>query len=149
MEINGVAHVFITVGDFGKARAFYKQLLPYLGLREVMDAAATYYCVGGRTGVGIRAPSPEHEGERFVQNRIGLHHLCFRARERDHVDEAYGFLQSIGAKIVHPPQDDAYAPGYYSVLFEDPDGIRLEINHVPGQGLLTPGGQGHVGAPLD
>ena len=23
-----------------------------------------------------------------------------------------------------------------SVLFEDPDGIRLEVNHVPGKGLL-------------
>jgi hypothetical protein len=30
-------------------------------------------------------------------------------------------------------------PGYYSVLFEDPDGTRLEINHVPGKGLLAPG----------
>jgi hypothetical protein len=34
------------------------------------------------------------------------------------------------------------------VLFEDPDGVRLEVNHVPGQGLLTPGGSGHVGQPL-
>jgi hypothetical protein len=25
------------------------------------------------------------------------------------------------------------------VLFEDPDGTRLEINHVPSQGLLAPG----------
>jgi hypothetical protein len=23
-----------------------------------------------------------------------------------------------------------------SVLFEDPDGVRLEVNHVPGKGLL-------------
>jgi hypothetical protein len=30
-------------------------------------------------------------------------------------------------------------PGYYAVLFEDPDGIRLEVNHVPGRGLLEPG----------
>ena len=28
------------------------------------------------------------------------------------------------------------APGYYSVLFEDPDGIRLEVCFVPGAGLL-------------
>jgi len=27
------------------------------------------------------------------------------------------------------------------VLFEDPDGTRLEINHVPGKGLLAPGMQ--------
>ena len=37
------------------------------------------------------------------------------------------------------------APGYYSVLFEDPDGIRIEANHVPGQGLLAPG-LGQVGS---
>ena len=48
-------------------------------------------------------------------------------------------LQELGAKIVHPPEDGAWAPGYYSVLFEDPDGIRLEMNHVPGQGLLAEG----------
>ena len=27
-------------------------------------------------------------------------------------------------------------PGYYSVLFGDPDGIRLEANFVPGAGVL-------------
>jgi hypothetical protein len=37
---------------------------------------------------------------------------------------------------VHPPEEASWAPGYYSVLFEDPDGIRLEMNHVPGKGLL-------------
>jgi hypothetical protein len=32
-------------------------------------------------------------------------------------------------------------PGYYYVLFEDPDGIRLEVNFVPGAGLLADGAQ--------
>jgi catechol 2,3-dioxygenase-like lactoylglutathione lyase family enzyme len=145
MEINGVAHIFVTAGDFSASRAFYRQLLPFLGLKEVMDAAGTYYCVGGRTGFGVRAPPAGHAGERFDQGRPGLHHVCFRVREHDEVDEAHAFLLSIGARIVHPPQDDEWAPGYYSVLFEDPDGVRLEVNHVPGQGLLAPGGSGHLG----
>ena len=34
-----------------------------------------------------------------------------------------------------------FASGYYSVLFEDPDGIRVEVNHVPGQGHLGSGGR--------
>lgn len=148
MEINGVAHVFITAGDFEASRAFYRQLLPFLGLKPVMDAANTYYCVGGRTGFGVRAPAPEHQGERFVQNRVGLHHVCFRVREREEVDEVHDFLVSIGGTIVHPPKDDDWAPGYYSVLAEDPDGVRLEINYVPGEGLLAPGSSGHLGAPL-
>jgi catechol 2,3-dioxygenase-like lactoylglutathione lyase family enzyme len=86
-------------------------------------------------------PSEErHRAERFVQTRIGLHHLCFRAKSREDVDSVHRLLVEIGAKVVHPPEDGPWAPGYYSVLFEDPDGIRLEVNFVPGKGLLaTPG----------
>ncbi|MBA3810372.1 MAG: VOC family protein [Caulobacteraceae bacterium] len=145
MEVNGVAHIFITAGDFARSRAFYRRLLPFLGLKPVMDAAGTYYCVGGRTGFGVRARPSGAAEERFDQGRVGLHHACFRVREREEVDEAHAFLASIGAAIVHPPKEDDWAPGYYSVLFEDPDGVRLEINHVPGQGLLAPGGSGHLG----
>jgi catechol 2,3-dioxygenase-like lactoylglutathione lyase family enzyme len=66
--------------------------------------------------------------------------VCFRARERGDVDACYAFLREMGAKIVHPPEEGPWAPGYYSVLFEDPDGIRLEMNHVPGKGLLADSG---------
>ena len=77
-----------------------------------------------------------HEGAAFEQKRVGLHHLCFRARERSDIDELHGFLQTLGAKIIRAPREDQWAPGYYSILFEDPDGIRLELRHVPGKGLL-------------
>src|SRR5690242_17690505 len=134
MEINGVAHTFITVSNFARSREFYSKLLPFLGMRPVLDVQGYYYCVGGRTAFGIKECAPEFRDERFVQSRVGLHHHCFRAREREHVDELYQKLLELGATIVHPPQEDHFAPGYYSVLFEDPDGIRLEMNHVPGKG---------------
>src|SRR5215472_17551784 len=38
-----------------------------------------------------------------------------------------------------------WALGYYYVLFEDPDGIRLEVNFVPGAGLLAEGAQFNPG----
>jgi catechol 2,3-dioxygenase-like lactoylglutathione lyase family enzyme len=136
VEINGVAHTFITASDFEASVAFYRRLLPFLGLRVVGDTPDMFYCVGGRTGFGINRPAPEHVGAKFDQRRVGMHHHCFRARERGDIDEAFAFLTSIGAHIVHGPQDDAFAPDYYSVLFEDPDGIRLETNHVPGRGLF-------------
>jgi catechol 2,3-dioxygenase-like lactoylglutathione lyase family enzyme len=139
MEINGMAHVILTTADFPRARAFYGKLLPYLGLTPVIDAPEYYYCVGGRTALGIRPGGREHAGERFTQERVGLHHLCFRARTREDVDALHAFLRELGAPIVHAPEEAGFAPGYYSVLFEDPDGIRLEMNHVPGKGLLAPG----------
>jgi catechol 2,3-dioxygenase-like lactoylglutathione lyase family enzyme len=136
IEINGIAHTFVTSSDFERSRSFYRELLPFLGLKPVLDGDGFYYCVGGRTAFGVRACEPGHEGQPFVQGRVGLHHICFRARERSDVDTAHEMLIELGATIVHAPEDGSWAPGYYSILFEDPDGIRLEINHVPGKGLL-------------
>ena len=137
MEINGIAHVMLTVSNFEACSPFYERLLTFLGLTPVINTDGMLYCVGGRTAVGIVKAEEQHRHERFVQFRVGLHHVCFRARERADVDAVYDLLNSIGAKIVHPPEEGVWAPGYYSVLFEDPDGIRLEVNHVPGRGLLA------------
>ena len=137
MEINGVAHVMLTVSNFEACLPFYEKLLTFLGMKPVIKNHDTFYCVGGRTAVGIVRCDDRYRGESFAQRRVGLHHMCFRAREHADIDEAHRFLQSIGAKIVHRPEEGPWAPGYYSVLFEDPDGIRLEINHVPGKGLLA------------
>jgi catechol 2,3-dioxygenase-like lactoylglutathione lyase family enzyme len=138
MEVNGMAHVMLTVSNYEACVAFYEKLLPFLGLTFVVRKTdEQFYCIGGRTGLGIHRADPRHRGERFSQQRIGLHHLCFRARERRDIDELYAMLVGIDATIVRPPQEGPWAPGYYSVLFEDPDGIRLEVNCIPGKGLLA------------
>ena len=136
IDINGIAHVMLTVSSFEKCRPFYHRILTEMGMTPVIDEDAWLYCVGGRTAVGIQEAGNDFRGERFVQTRVGLHHVCFRAREREDVDKLHTILQEMDAHIVHPPEESGWAPGYYSLLFEDPDGIRLEINHVPGKGLL-------------
>ena len=137
MEINGIAHVMITVASLRRSRAFYSKLLPLLGMKAVMDTPEIYYCVGGRTAFGLRECDAAHRDERFEQQRVGLHHVCFRAREREDIDLLHDRLWDMSARIIRAPREDAWAPGYYSVLFEDPDGIRLEMNYVPGKGLLA------------
>ena len=141
IEVNGMAHVILTVSRFDVARKFYGALLPRLGMKPVFDGERFFYCVGGRTAIGIEPCAPEHAGERFVQQRVGLHHLCLRARSREDVDQCAEILREIGATIIRGPEDGTWAAGYYSVLFEDPDGIRLEVNFVPGAGVLAPGTQ--------
>ena len=136
IEVNGLAHVILTVSDWQKSRAFYAELLPFLGMKKVYDGNNFLYHVGGRTALGIQRCAEEHEGARFVQNRVGLHHLCLRARTREDVDKVADKLRSMGAAIHRGPLEGDWAPGYYFLVFEDPDGIRLEVNHVPGKGLL-------------
>lgn len=139
IAINGMAHVILTVSRFDVARAFYGKLLPALGMTIVNDTARLFYGVGARTAIGIQPCDPAHAGERFVQQRIGLHHLCLRARSREDVDKVGALLQQMNATIVRGPLEGSWAPGYYYVLFEDPDGIRLEVNFVPGAGVLAEG----------
>ena len=137
IEINGMAHVILTVSRFEVAREFYRKLLPEFGMKPVFDGDKLFYCVGARTAIGIEPCEPALAGERFVQQRVGLHHLCLRARSREDVDRCAALLKEMNATIVRGPQEGTWAPGYYYVLFEDPDGIRLEVNFVPGAGLLA------------
>ncbi len=139
MDISGMAHVILTAGDFQRSKDFYREFLPFLGMTLVMDNDQFLYGVGARTALGVRPAAKEFEGEKFMQERPGLHHLCFRAKDRESIDQAHAWLKDHGAHITHAPEDGPWAPGYYSVLFEDPDGVRLEINHVPGKGLLDAG----------
>ena len=143
-RLNGIAHIQLTVTNIGRSIPFYRRLLTSMDMTLVSDTPTSLYGVGGRTGITISPADPAHTDERFDQRKPGLHHFCLRMRSREDVDEIYQIAQEIDAKIVHPPQQDGFAPGYYSVLFEDPDGIRIEANHVPGQGLLAPG-LGQVG----
>ena len=139
VEVNGIAHIQISVDRFEECIAFYDQVMPYLGLQAVHRSDEFVYYVGGRTAYNVSRADPQYAGERHIPTRSGLHHICFRARSREDIDELYGFLQGIGATMVRAPEEGPWAPGYYSLSFLDPDGIRLEVNHVPGKGVFAEG----------
>jgi catechol 2,3-dioxygenase-like lactoylglutathione lyase family enzyme len=136
MEINGIAHIQLTVNDLQRAMPFYEAVLGFMGMQAVVKNAEFLYMIGGRTAVAVTRSSPENRDAVFDQRRIGLHHVCFRARSREDIDSLHAFLRERDVKIVRPPQEGSWAPGYYSLLFEDPEGIRLEVNFVPGKGHL-------------
>lgn len=144
IDINGVAHVQLSVSDFPRSRDFYHWLLHLtFGMTIQYDDDTTFYCIGGRTGVLIRPADPALTSAPYDQWRVGLHHLCFRLRSGEDVQSLHGALVARGGvKIVHAPEPGPWAPGYVSVLFEDPDGIRLEAIFVPGRGNLDVIGDG-------
>jgi catechol 2,3-dioxygenase-like lactoylglutathione lyase family enzyme len=136
MGFNGIAHVQLTVTDMARSKPFYRRIFELLEMMVLVDSDDYFYGIGSRTGLAISPAAKGRVGEAFDQRRAGLHHLCLRARSREDVDRFHALMKELGATVVHPPQEDGYAQGYYSVLVEDPDGIRLEANHVPGKGHL-------------
>jgi catechol 2,3-dioxygenase-like lactoylglutathione lyase family enzyme len=142
VEVNGIAHIQLTVNDPERCIPFWEQLCHFLEMKTLIKGPEIVYCIGSRTGILVRGAPPEKRDRRFDQERAGLHHFCFRARSREDVDAIHRFaVDVLDAKIVHPPEDGGFAPGYYSLLMEDPDGIRVEVNHVPGKGHLGSGGR--------
>jgi catechol 2,3-dioxygenase-like lactoylglutathione lyase family enzyme len=154
VEVNGIAHIQLTVNNPERCIPFWEKLCHFLKMKTLLRNENSMYCIGSRTGILIRGAPSGKRGKLFDQDTVGLHHLCFRARSAEDVDSIARFVtEELQAKVIHPPEDGSqFAPGYYSFLFEDPDGIRVEFNFVPGRGhfgekgRLGPGGQGPADA---
>jgi len=142
VSVNGIAHIQLTVNDPARCVPFWERFCNFLEMQTLIRGDDIVYCIGSRTGVLVRGAPADKRDRPYDQDRPGLHHFCFRARSREDVDAIHRFVvDELGATIIHPPQEDGFAPGYYSVLFEDPDGIRVEANFVPGKGHLGDAGR--------
>ena len=154
VRINGIAHIQLTVLDAERGLPFWERFCKFMGMEALIKGDDVIYSIGGRTGILVRqAPKDprsrggeERSGGRFDQDRAGLHHFCFRARSREDVEAIHAFIEAEpDATVVHGPEEGGhFAPGYYSILFEDPDGIRVEVNHIPGKGHF--GSEGQLGS---
>jgi glyoxylase I family protein len=139
MRSSGVHHVDLVVSSIERSLPFYRDLLAPLGYHRVGEVEGErgetiWYLTGPGSSVGLRQ-TPTDQEQRFAgvdRYRIGLHHLALEAVSRSVVDERHDWLVSTGAAIESPPHEYSYMPGYYAVFFYDPDGIKLEIVHVPG-----------------
>jgi catechol 2,3-dioxygenase-like lactoylglutathione lyase family enzyme len=136
LRSTGIHHVDIVVASIERSLPFYRDLLGPMGwhgLGEVEGerGETIWYLTGPGSSVGLRAAQPPRLGERYDRYSVGLHHLAFEALSRAVVDERAEWLRGQGAQLESDPQEYGYRPGYYAVFFYDPDGLKLEILHVP------------------
>lgn len=136
MRVSAIDRIQLTVSSIEASASFYGALMDLLGLTLIFRDPNMIYWAGRCTAVAIARCADSYGDERFVQERVGLHHVCFRVSARKDVKCVHDLLLRRGAKIIAPPGEWPWAPGYYSVLFEDPDGIQLEVSHARGKGHL-------------
>lgn len=134
MRSSGVHHVDLAVSSVERSLPFYRDLLGPLGFHRIAEVEGErgetiWSLEGPGSALGLRQAREIGGVDRY---RVGLHHLAFEAVSRAVVDERHDWLVARGAEIETPPSEYAYAPGYYAVFFYDPDGLKLEIVHVPG-----------------
>ena len=135
MRSTGFHHVDLVVSSILRSLPFYRELLEPLGWHRVGEVEGErgetiWYISGPGSYLGLRqAQTPT--AEPFDRYRVGVHHVAFEASSRHDVDERAEWLRSRGMSIESGPEEYSYIPGYYAVFFYDPDGIKLEILHVP------------------
>ena len=134
--INGIAHIALNVSDIEISKVFYKKILKLLGLSLVHESKTSCYHIGARTAILIQQVKNKKKAIKFSQNNIGLHHFCFRARSKKDIVKLKKELINLNVRVIRGPINGPWAPGYFYILFEDPDKIRIEVNYVPGKGVL-------------
>ncbi len=137
MRSSGVHHVDLVVSSIERSLPFYRDLLGPLGWHGVTEVEGErgetiWYLWGPGTSIGLRqAQTPSAGG--YDRYRVGLHHLALEAASRAVVSERADWLREQGLEIESGPEEYWYSPGYYAVFFYDPDGLKLELVHIPGQ----------------
>lgn len=129
VEVIGIDHVYLTVRDLARSRAFYDGVMRVLGYRHVEssiggDPHVHYY--NRQFGLSLRPARSDAAHDPYAP---GLHHLCFRVVDEAAVDRACAELRALGVGATDPRLYPEYQPDYYATFFEDPDGIRLEITN--------------------
>jgi glyoxylase I family protein len=131
----GIHHVDLVVSSIERSLPFYRDLLGPLGWHGVSEVQGErgetiWYLWGPGSSVGVREAQTEDGA--YDRYRVGLHHVAFEAASRAVVNERAAWLRAQGAEIESGPEEYWYSPGYYAVFFYDPDGLKLEIVHIPG-----------------
>ena len=85
IDINGIAHIALSVKNVNISKLFYKKLLPFLGCKIVHDSNKSIYFLGSKTGILLQEIIDKKSNYGFSQNNVGLHHFCFRARKANDI----------------------------------------------------------------
>jgi catechol 2,3-dioxygenase-like lactoylglutathione lyase family enzyme len=132
----GVDHIIVNVNNYAAAKRFYAWLMPQIGYPQTMsydqpqsDVTTGYF--GEHGSMWLRPSNPEFRADKFHRHRVGLCEIAFSADSRQQIDDLAKQISANGGKVTDLPKEYDYLPGYYAVFFTDPDGMKLELVHVP------------------
>ena len=126
---HGLNHVEIYVSDLKASIEFWSWLFPEIGFEEYQSwgEGRSWRC--GETYV-VLVQAPESELDMgFHRKRPGLNHLAFFVPSGDRVEDLTRQLRDRGVTILYEDRgsDAIGAPTRWSVFFEDPDRIKVEL----------------------
>lgn len=127
IQISGIDHLVLSVGDYEVSRRFYGRLLRFLGFKILDEYEDAIGWTNKKTRIWLFPADAKGRKRKYRVGDVGFEHYAFELRSRKDVDALQGFLKKLGAKIVDPAGE--YYEKYYAVYFLDPDGLKFEGMH--------------------
>jgi catechol 2,3-dioxygenase-like lactoylglutathione lyase family enzyme len=126
-----LSHVEIYVSNYIKSIQFYDLILISLGWEKLVSRTDHTTYTDGTLKLVFCPVEEEFKEFGYHRKRIGLNHLAFYVEKREMVDEFYReILTKKGIKTLY--QEGASGDSnYYSLFFEDPDRLKLEVVYSP------------------
>ena len=124
------SHIVLTVSDLNLSQTFYENVLSPLGFSVADFQPKNYYRITNGRDMVIVLSQVEQKYSDIAYHRkgVGLNHFAICVDSKDAVDTFEKHLKTSGIKILGDGKSYMdYRKGYYSLLFEDPDRIMIEI----------------------
>jgi glyoxylase I family protein len=138
--IRALDHLDLVVTSLERSVPFYQELLGLTRRTEIEGERGERVVYisrpdeepSGNFALGLRERQSDAHRLPYDRYAVGVHHVAFQVGSRAEVDERAEWLRAVGAEIESGPAEYGYSEGYYAVFFYDPDGLKLELMHVPG-----------------
>lgn len=134
-----ISHIALTVSDLHRSFEFYDKIFKFMGYMPIEVPETTKQSmktelrswVGPGYSISIRPSKGEFAHRVHDRDAPGFNHMAFYAEDKSDIEAMHQLLNKMGAKILDPPAEYPYSPGYFAVYFADPDGLKFEFAYVP------------------
>jgi catechol 2,3-dioxygenase-like lactoylglutathione lyase family enzyme len=126
-----LSHIEFSVNHYKKSILFYDQVLLSLGWEKLISRTDHTTYTDGTLKIIVSPVEEAYKSFGYHRKRIGLNHIALYAETKESVDD---FYREILQKNNIPTLYHEGASGdnnYYSLFFEDPDRIKLELVYSP------------------
>lgn len=125
-----IHHIGIAASDLKRSAKFWRLILLEMDYRHHDTNEKRASWVGDRDEVLVY--QAVHASASYDRKAPGLQHVAFGVENRERVDAIYKIVQKAGVEILDEPREfPEYSPGYYGTFFLDPDGMKIEVAHIP------------------
>ncbi len=127
-----LSHIEINVVDYAKSIQFYDRVLIPLGWRRMVCQKNHTVFSDGHMKLVLAPVEEKYLTPEYHRKRVGLNHLAFYAPSQTFVDQyVKDVLKPNNISCLYDNQSKGDET-YYSVFFEDPNRIKIEVVYSPG-----------------